>query len=134
MSLLTLVGAFVAAGPADLVNIAVVLGFDAAVLYLCGFKALIYLALGTVMGGGMHPMAGHLISEHYMFIKVSSTASCRLSKSVCTHGDIKTPAVGADCTGPKANPAYHILNLHGFVSWQTAGVQGGSRRAPLITA
>jgi hypothetical protein len=51
------------------VNIAVVLGFDAAVLYLCGFKALMYLALGTVMGGGMHPMAGHLISEHYMFIK-----------------------------------------------------------------
>ena len=59
-----------AAGPADLVNIAVVLGFDAAVLYTCGFKALIYLLLGTVMGGGMHPMAGHLISEHYMFIKV----------------------------------------------------------------
>ena len=57
------------AGTADLVNIAVVLGFDAAVLYLCGFKALMYLALGTVMGGGMHPMAGHLISEHYMFIK-----------------------------------------------------------------
>ena len=51
-------------------NIAVVIGFDLAVLYFCGFKALIYLLLGTVMGGGMHPMAGHLISEHYMFIKV----------------------------------------------------------------
>ncbi len=81
------------AGPADLVNIAVVLGFDAAVLYTCGFKALIYLLLGTVMGGGMHPMAGHLISEHYMFIKVSqhlqhlSTAFI----SLCDNPPLKAP-------------------------------------------
>lgn len=60
---------------ADLVNIAVVLSFDAALLYTCGIKSLVYLLLGTVMGGGMHPMAGHLISEHYMFIKVRARAS-----------------------------------------------------------
>ena len=64
-----------------MVNIAVVLGFDAAVLYFCGFKALIYLLLGTVMGGGMHPMAGHLISEHYMFIKVRQ----QMKTSSCAH-------------------------------------------------
>lgn len=53
-----------------MVNIAVVLGFDALLLYTCGFKSLVYLLCGTVMGGGLHPMAGHLISEHYMFVKV----------------------------------------------------------------
>lgn len=49
---------------------AVVLGFDAVLLYTCGIKSLAYLLAGTVMGGGLHPMAGHLISEHYMFVKV----------------------------------------------------------------
>jgi hypothetical protein len=59
-----------AAGTADLVNIAVVLGFDAAVLYFLGIKALAYLLVGVLAGGGLHPMAGHLIAEHYMFLKV----------------------------------------------------------------
>jgi sphingolipid delta-4 desaturase len=62
-------------GPADLVNIAVVLAFDATVVYTCGFKSIIYLLLGTVFGGGLHPMAGHLISEHYMFVKGQETYS-----------------------------------------------------------
>ena len=53
-------------------NIAVVLSFDAALLYTCGIKSLAYLLAGTVMGGGLHPMAGHLISEHYMFVKVGA--------------------------------------------------------------
>jgi sphingolipid delta-4 desaturase len=62
-------------GSADLVNIAVVLGFDAVLLYTCGIKSLAYLLAGTVMGGGLHPMAGHLISEHYMFVKDQETYS-----------------------------------------------------------
>lgn len=57
------------AGTADVVNLALVLGFDAAVLYFMGVKALAYLLLGTLLGGGLHPMAGHLIAEHYMFLK-----------------------------------------------------------------
>ena len=57
---------------ADVVNIAVVLGFDAAVLYFLGIKALAYLLVGVLAGGGLHPMAGHLIAEHYMFLKVCS--------------------------------------------------------------
>jgi len=54
------------------VNLALVLGFDAAVLYLGGAKALAYLLAGTLLGGGLHPMAGHLIAEHYMFLKARS--------------------------------------------------------------
>jgi hypothetical protein len=58
------------AGTADVVNLALVLGFDAAVLHFMGFKSLMYLLLGVVLGGGLHPIAGHLIAEHYMFLKV----------------------------------------------------------------
>lgn len=55
---------------ADLVNVAVVVLFDMTVLYTCGIKSLMYLLTGNIFGGGLHPMAGHLIAEHYTFIKV----------------------------------------------------------------
>lgn len=58
------------AGMADVVNLGLVLGFDAAILYFLGFKSLMYLLVGVILGGGLHPMAGHLIAEHYMFMKV----------------------------------------------------------------
>ena len=61
------------AGTADVVNVALVVGFDVSVLYFMGFKSLMYLLIGVVLGGGLHPMAGHLIAEHYMFLKVSVT-------------------------------------------------------------
>lgn len=53
-----------------MVNLGLVLGFDAAVLYFLGIKAMMYLLVGVIVGGGLHPMAGHLIAEHYMFLKV----------------------------------------------------------------
>lgn len=55
-----------------MVNVALVVGFDAGILYFMGFKSLMYLLIGVVLGGGLHPMAGHLIAEHYMFLKVST--------------------------------------------------------------
>ncbi len=58
------------AGMADVVCLSMVLGFDAAVLYFLGIKAMVYLLFGVIVGGGLHPMAGHLIAEHYMFLKV----------------------------------------------------------------
>jgi sphingolipid delta-4 desaturase len=60
---------------ADVVNAVVVLAFDAAVLYTCGLKSLLYLAFGSWWGGGLHPMAGHLIAEHYSFYKGQETYS-----------------------------------------------------------
>lgn len=62
-------------GAQDLANVAVVVGFDAALVYFAGWKALVYLMVGTVFGGGLHPMAGHLIAEHYMFQKGQETYS-----------------------------------------------------------
>ena len=55
---------------ADVVNLVVVLGFDALLLYCWGLKSLAYLLVGVVAGGGLHPLGGHLIAEHYMFLKV----------------------------------------------------------------
>ena len=66
------------AGVADLVNIAVVIGFDLALLYFWGVKSVAYLLLGSLMGGGLHPIAGHLIAEHYMFLKVPALVLERL--------------------------------------------------------
>ncbi|KAK9818336.1 hypothetical protein WJX72_010818 [[Myrmecia] bisecta] len=63
------------AGLADLVNIVLVVGFDVSVLYFWGIKSLVYLFLGSILGGGLHPMAGHLIAEHYMFLKGQETYS-----------------------------------------------------------
>lgn len=56
-------------------NFLVQLTFDAALLYFCGWKSFAYLILATFLGGGMHPMAGHFISEHYVFQKGQETYS-----------------------------------------------------------
>lgn len=55
--------------------LALVLGFDGAVLYFWGLKSLTYLLAGTLLGGGLHPMAGHLIAEHYCFVDGQETYS-----------------------------------------------------------
>jgi sphingolipid delta-4 desaturase len=51
----------------ELVNFAVQLAFDALVLYFWGLKALLYLPLASIVGSGLHPLAGHYLSEHYVF-------------------------------------------------------------------
>jgi len=40
---------------------------DGLVYYYLGPKALFYLIAGSLLGMGIHPVAGHFISEHYMF-------------------------------------------------------------------
>lgn len=56
-----------AATAADVVNWVLVMGTNAVVLYFWGLKSLVYLFAGSILGGGLHPLAGHLIAEHYMF-------------------------------------------------------------------
>merc|ERR1719197_2446321 len=41
--------------------------FDAVVLYLWGWKPLAYFVGCIFLAGGLHPCAGHFISEHYVF-------------------------------------------------------------------
>lgn len=57
-------------GREELVNTAVMLAFDSVVVALWGWRVLLYLALSVLLGGGLHPLAAHLIAEHYVFRKV----------------------------------------------------------------
>ncbi|KAL3864045.1 hypothetical protein ACJMK2_005757 [Sinanodonta woodiana] len=59
----------------EIINSMIQLAFDVAVLQIFGFKSLIYLLCGTLMGIGFHPLAGHFISEHYLFNKGQATHS-----------------------------------------------------------
>ena len=59
----------------DVWNIAAQLTFDAIIVYTLGYKSLIYLCIGTFMAMGLHPVAGHFISEHYVFVKGYETYS-----------------------------------------------------------
>ncbi|KAL5985236.1 hypothetical protein ACLOJK_036474 [Asimina triloba] len=51
----------------EFTNLVIQLTLDAAMVYFYGWKSLGYLILSTFVGGGMHPMAAHFISEHYIF-------------------------------------------------------------------
>lgn len=51
----------------EFINFLVQIGLDFAMVYFWGWKSFVYLILSTFVGGGMHPMAGHFISEHYVF-------------------------------------------------------------------
>lgn len=52
----------------EILNIVFVIGFDLFVLLMgrmVGFKLVLFNCTSTVLGMGIHPIAGHFISEHY---------------------------------------------------------------------
>ena len=51
----------------EIINFIVQMIFNVIVLKLLGAKSLLYLLIGTFFGLGFHPLAGHFISEHYLF-------------------------------------------------------------------
>lgn len=59
----------------EFVNAVIEIVFDLAVLYFLGWKSLIYLLFGTLLGLGFHPISGHFISEHYTFVEGFETYS-----------------------------------------------------------
>ncbi|EYC43091.1 hypothetical protein Y032_0503g2634 [Ancylostoma ceylanicum] len=72
--------------PSDLeiVNAAIQIAFDVFVLQIFGFRSLIYLILGTLIAMGVHPSAGHFISEHYVFKENQETYSYYGPWNLCT--------------------------------------------------
>jgi sphingolipid delta-4 desaturase len=50
-----------------LINLVVALTFDYYVYKFVGIKPLVYFVSGTFLGMTFHPMAGHLLAEHYTF-------------------------------------------------------------------
>nr|KAG5688369.1 hypothetical protein BaRGS_032937 [Batillaria attramentaria] len=59
----------------EVINMVIQFSFDYAIWYYFGGKALVYLVSGTFLAMGIHPMSGHFISEHYMFVKGYETYS-----------------------------------------------------------
>jgi len=57
------------------VNLVAQVAFDYLAFTIGGNKGLAYLILGTLLGMGIHPMAGHFIAEHYTFIKSPSAVA-----------------------------------------------------------
>ncbi|KYN40659.1 Sphingolipid delta(4)-desaturase DES1 [Trachymyrmex septentrionalis] len=59
----------------EYINLVIQLIFDGCVWYFFGGKVLFYLLFGSVTAMGLHPVAGHFISEHYMYKKGFETYS-----------------------------------------------------------
>jgi len=59
----------------DIINNIVVLSTDAMICYYISPYALLYLVASSLLGMGFHPVAGHFISEHYVFTEGSETYS-----------------------------------------------------------
>ncbi|BFF93466.1 sphingolipid delta(4)-desaturase DES1 [Drosophila madeirensis] len=59
----------------EIINTIVQLTFNALIVYFLGWKPLAYLLIGSILAMGLHPVAGHFISEHYMFAKGFETYS-----------------------------------------------------------
>ncbi|CAD5113593.1 DgyrCDS2754 [Dimorphilus gyrociliatus] len=59
----------------EITNLICQFSFNFFILYVFGYKALAYLIIGTLMALGCHPLAGHFISEHYLFNKGQATHS-----------------------------------------------------------
>ena len=51
----------------EFINMVLQFSVDFAIVYFWGVKPLVYMIAGTLLATGLHPMAGHFISEHYMF-------------------------------------------------------------------
>lgn len=51
----------------ELANLLAQLAFNGLVWYLWGLQAFLYLPLSALIVMGLHPIAGHYISEHYVF-------------------------------------------------------------------
>ncbi|XP_070833600.1 sphingolipid delta(4)-desaturase DES1 [Chaetodon auriga] len=59
----------------ELTNVAFQLTFDILLYWLWGAKPVVYMLAGSMLGMGLHPISGHFIAEHYMFLKGHETYS-----------------------------------------------------------
>jgi sphingolipid delta-4 desaturase len=60
---------------AEIGNLLLQAAFNLAIFYFWGGKALAYLPISSLIVMGLHPIAGHYISEHYVFAPGQETYS-----------------------------------------------------------
>jgi sphingolipid delta-4 desaturase len=60
---------------AEISNLLLQVAFNVAIFHFWGGKALAYLPISSLVVMGLHPIAGHYISEHYVFRKGQETYS-----------------------------------------------------------
>jgi len=61
--------------PLEIINLVLQFSFDALLVHYWGYKPLVFMIASSLLGMGLHPVAGHFISEHYMFTKGYETYS-----------------------------------------------------------
>lgn len=61
--------------PLEIINMAIQFSVDAVIVHYWGTKSLMFMIASSLLGMGLHPVAGHFISEHYMFEKGYETYS-----------------------------------------------------------
>ena len=61
--------------PLEIINVVIQFSVDALVVHYWGAKSLVFMIASSLLGMGFHPVAGHFISEHYMFANGYETFS-----------------------------------------------------------
>ncbi|XP_069500669.1 sphingolipid delta(4)-desaturase/C4-monooxygenase DES2-like isoform X2 [Ambystoma mexicanum] len=59
----------------EMFNASIQFSFDLIMYHMWGLKPVIYLLAGSILSMGLHPISGHFIAEHYMFMKGYETYS-----------------------------------------------------------
>ncbi|XP_043357567.1 sphingolipid delta(4)-desaturase/C4-monooxygenase DES2-like isoform X1 [Dermochelys coriacea] len=59
----------------EVINVAVQLAYDLLIYSLWGPKPVFYMIAGSTLAMGIHPISGHFIAEHYMYLKGYDTFS-----------------------------------------------------------
>eukprot|EP00049_Salpingoeca_infusionum_P017921 m.354964 g.354964 ORF g.354964 m.354964 type:complete len:361 (-) comp17145_c0_seq1:366-1448(-) len=54
-------------GAWEATNLIIIALFDLFIYANCGWRGTVYTVCGTLLGMGLHPVAGHFIAEHYVF-------------------------------------------------------------------
>mmetsp|Transcript_1975 Transcript_1975/g.4877 ORF Transcript_1975/g.4877 Transcript_1975/m.4877 type:complete len:339 (-) Transcript_1975:249-1265(-) len=59
----------------EAMNFVTTISFDLALWYFVNWRAPVFNIISTLLGMGLHPVAGHFISEHYVFVPGQETYS-----------------------------------------------------------
>ena len=90
-------------GKWDFLNLLSQLTFDLAYIKFAGPRAFTYLLASVFLGGGLHPIAGHFISEHYVFEPGQETYSYYgPSTRLCTTWGTTTSTTTSQGAGQQA--------------------------------